>query len=138
MALRWKFETRNFRVELVTEREHGYQYDGDDSDGAIQADIDSGELVAFSSSVLVYLKGEDEPIGQDHLGGSVYKADEMAEFWTAHRDANPDYRNTLAMKARNCVICHYFPDMVKTAVREARDVLGGRIAALPYIRESAL
>jgi hypothetical protein len=134
---RWTFKTRHFRVELHTTREHGYQYDGDDENGETQAALDSGELVAFDSDVLVYLRGEDYPIGRDSLGGSVYAVDDIAEFWTAHRDPNPENRNTSAMKARNTCIGHYFPDMVRNAVKEAREALLERKAAIPYLRESA-
>jgi len=124
-------------VELETSRDHRYRYDGDDENGEIQAALDSGEMVAFDSTVSVYLKIDGELLGQDNLGGSVYYADRIAEFWTAHRDSDPANRNCSANEYR---VGHYFPDMVRAAIREARDEIRSRLAAaaeLPRIRESA-
>jgi hypothetical protein len=120
----WTFDTTRFRIALQIEPDYGYQYDGDDEDGETQAKLDSGEYVAFDSRVVVYL--DDNEIASDALGGSVYAADDMAEFWTAHRDPNPMNRNCSIMRAAhggNVCICHYFPDMVHNAVREARAYL---------------
>lgn len=139
MATRWKFQTRNFRVELETTRVHGFQYDGEDEDGETQAALDCGEFVAFDSAVHVYLRGEDSPLGSDYLGSSVYAADSIAEFWQSHRTSSEDGRNTLAQKERRVVVCHYFPEMVRQAIAAARDEITSRkaaAAALPYIRES--
>lgn len=128
----WRFRTKNFIVELQLERIHGYRYDGDDEEGETQAAIDLGDLHAFESTVNVYLRGEDEPIGSDNLYGSVY--DNPDEFFTAHRDPDPKNRNCSLYPDRR--ICHYFPDMVREAIREARETLIARRKALPYIRES--
>jgi hypothetical protein len=57
------------------------------------------------------------------LGGSVYESGKEREFWTAHHASTADGRNTLAQKARNTVICHYFPDMVRLAIKDARETL---------------
>jgi hypothetical protein len=134
---KWQFRTKRFRVVLTLERDHGYQYDGDDEDGETQAKLDSGEFVAFDSRVVVELDGEE--IAADSLGGSVYEDGRESEFWTAHRDADPMNRNSSIMRAargHNCVICHYFPDMVRTAIAEAREHIRSQ-ASLPYVRESA-
>lgn len=127
MAKRWQFKTRQFTVTLKTSREYGYRYDGDDPDGETQAKLDSGEYVAFSSFVTVEFDGKT--IGEDSLHGSVYTADTMAEFWTAHRDPDTTNRNSF-VRARDgslvrgdVVICHYFPEMVRTACNEARTFL---------------
>ncbi len=117
----WKFETARFVVRLEIELDHNYQYDGDDENGETQAALDSGEYVAFDSSVIVELDGQE--IGRDSLGGSVYSANNYREFWTAHRDSDPMNRNCSIMRANrdaNVCICHYFPDMVHLAVQEAR------------------
>lgn len=119
----WQFRTRRFRVALELEFVP-YEYDGDDDDGEIQRKLDCGDFVAFDSRVCVYLDGRR--IAENWLSGSVYAADSVAEFWQAHRDANPMNRNCSTMRAahgeRVC-ICHYFPDMVREAIREARAVL---------------
>lgn len=134
----WKFQTARFRVALELIEEYGYQYDGDDPEGETQAKLDSGEYVAFDSVVTVTLDGLE--IGSDSLGGSVYAASTMADFWTAHRDPNAMNRNCSiyrdAMRARtghDCTICHYFPDMVRIAVAEARKTLGN----VPHMRRAA-
>ena len=129
MHTQWSFETKNFRVTLATELEPDQTYDGDDEDGSIQADIDSGELVMFWSCVTVTHKPTKIELGSDSLGNSVYKWNEIAEFWTAHRDPDPMNRNCSIMRAARgeITICHYFPGMVKEAIREARV----KLAALP-------
>lgn len=120
----WEFKTERFTVYLEVERDRGYRYDGDDEDGEVQRKLDSGEYVAFDSAVIVELDGEE--ISRDSLGGSVYESGRAAEFWTAHRDPDAMNRNCSIMRAArggNVCICHYFPDMVRIAVQEARDHL---------------
>lgn len=121
----WTFKTARFAVSLQIAQDHGYQYDGDDENGETQAALDSGEMVAFDSRVIVELDGLE--VGADHLGGSVYYANDMADFWTAHRDADPFNRNCEEMRAtngQNCSICHYFPGMVQEAIEQARERIG--------------
>lgn len=124
----WTFETARFCVELRIQQDHGYQYDGDDEDGETQAKLDSGEYVAFDSLVTVTLDGKE--VGWSSLGGSVYSTSTIEEFWTSHRDQDPMNRNCSlyrdAMRAKaghECVICHYFPDMVSEAIAEARKTI---------------
>jgi hypothetical protein len=130
----WSFNTGRFLVTLNVERLRGYEYDGDDEDGETQDKLDSGEYVAFGSLVRVELDGVE--IATDYLYGSVYAADEVPEFWQAHRCDDPDNRNTLAMAARGICIGHYFPDMVRTAIRSAREHVRA-MPVPPRIRESA-
>ncbi len=117
----WSFKTPRFTVKLQLAQDCGYQYDGDDEDGETQAKLDNGEYIAFDSRVVIYCDGRE--VGADSLGGSVYGRDDYSEFWTAHRTCPADGRNTLAMKARRMCICHYFPDMVRQAVAQARETL---------------
>ena len=122
----WVFETARFQIRLEIERDWNYQYDGDDENGETQAALDSGEYVAFDSRVVIELDGIE--IASDSLGGSIYVADDIADFWRAHRDADPLNRNCSVMRAArggNVVICHYFPGMVAQAIDEARRVLRG-------------
>jgi len=125
----WEFRTARLRVALELDRDHGYQYDGDDEDGETQSKLDSGEYVAFDSSVVVYIvndNGDELEIGRDSLCGSVYSIDDYSEFWTAHRSSDPMNRNCTAFRARhgeNCTICHYFPGMVSEAIKRAREFL---------------
>jgi hypothetical protein len=134
----WSYRTKRFTVSLKLERDYRYKYDGDDEDGETQAKLDSGEYVAFDSAVTVELDGEE--IGFDSLHGSVYGADTVAEFYTAHRDPDVMNRNCSIMRAAmgdNVVICHYFPGMVLQAISAAREELRSRRDAIPYIRENA-
>lgn len=125
----WTFDTARFSVRLELEPSLDQTYDGDDEDGETQRKINDGIYTMFDSRVVVYMDGH--PIGADSLCCSVY--DDVSEFWTAHRTSTPEYRNTLAQKARRHVICHYFPDMVRNACAEARK----RMQNLPELRKIA-
>lgn len=136
----WQFKTRRFKVALYLQRDRGYQYDGDDENGETQDKLDSGEYVAFDSHVVVYLDGEE--IARNSLHGSVYSCDDVAEFYTAHRDPDPMNRNCTIMRAAHPAgprvsICHYFPGMVSEAIGEARDYVR-EMTVPPRVRESAL
>lgn len=132
----WVHATRRFRVRLEIEPDRSYCYDGDDENGETQAALDSGEYVAFDSALIVELDGQE--IARDTLCGSVYGADNFAEFWTAHRDADPMNRNCSIMRAArgNCSIGHYFPDMVRQAISEARQHVA-HIRVPPKLRKAA-
>lgn len=133
----WKFTTARFTVKLRLERDLGYQYDGDDEDGETQRKLDAGEYVAFTSIVTVELDGKE--IGRDVLGGSVYGSHEFNEFWTAHRDPKPMNRNCefyRSVRGQNAVLCHYFPDMVRIAVKAAREYVA-ELKAPPRLRTTA-
>jgi len=133
----WSFRTKRFTVSLLVQRDRGYKYDGDDENNETQDKLDSGEFVAFNSIVRVELDGKT--IGEDYLGGSVYDADRVAEFWTEHRSADPMNRNCSIMREKhggNACICHYFPDLVRSAIDEARTFVRD-MTVPPRIRESA-
>lgn len=129
----WKFETANFTIQLRLDREYGYQYDGDDENGETQSALDCGDYVAFDSTIEVVWN--DTVIGSDSLGGSVYDANEVEQFWTAHRDTDPMNRNCTLMRDKlgNASICHYFPDMVRQALKQARE----HFADMPKLRAIA-
>jgi hypothetical protein len=125
----WDFQTARFAVRLEIERCRHYKYDGEDGDGETQRGLDSGELVAFESMVVVELDGEE--VTKEFLGGSVYSKSDYADFWTAHRDPDPLHRNSTAFRQEHgdhAVVGHYFPDMVRSAIREARGTLQRRYA----------
>lgn len=89
---------------------------------------------AFTSKLAVYL--DDNEIASDHLGGSVYAAKNVSEFWTSHRDADFMNRNCQPMRdarGQNVMIGHYFPDMVRTACDQAREWIN----RYPEMRKSA-
>lgn len=124
----WTFRTKRFSVDLSATYDNDVDLSFDET-GEAAAKIASGEWTPYTFRVTVRLDGRK--VSDDYLGGSIYA--DPSEFVTGHRDANPEYRNTLAMKSRNQVICHYFPDMVRTAVAEARKAL----ADVPHLRRVA-
>lgn len=127
----WSFKTARFEVRLRIEPIYGYQYEGDDEDGEQQRLIDEGVYTAFASEVEVLFDGR--VIGDDQLYGSVYET--MSDFWTDHRTSTFEGRNTLALKAKNTRICHYFPSMVYQATAHARATLKAEREV--YIRDAA-
>jgi hypothetical protein len=111
----WSFAIGRVCVEFAITQDMNYRYDGDDPDGEVQAMLDSGEMVAFDSDVRVLVDGEE--VGTDSLGGSVYYFGKESEFWTAHRDPDPKNRNCFANDYK---VGHYFPDMIREAIKDAR------------------
>ncbi len=131
----WEFKTARFTVALEMERDYRHKYDGDDENGDIQRALDSGDYVAFDSTVTVELDGEE--IARDSLGASVYESGNVAAFYTDHRCADAMNRNCTLMRAacgENCCICHYFPSMVSQAIQEARAHVK-RMASVPRLRK---
>lgn len=129
----WSFETERFFIGFYAEPE---DIDPEDSfDRADDIEFARQDVAGhwFCAVVRVFLKGESaydwEEVGSDHLGGCSYNS--VEEFYTSHRSPDPANRNTLANKDKNIVICHYFPDMVRCAVSDARQQLRrmGDIAA---------
>lgn len=119
----WTFDTPNFRVALEVAPEDTDPADSFELDEDI-AFAREGGSAWFCASVAVYYGADEEDlieVGRDVLGGCSYRSFE--EFYTSHRDRNPMNRNCSIMRAKlgqNVSICHYFPDMVREAVNEAR------------------
>ena len=120
----WSFKTKRYTVTLQLTADYGHRYDGEDMDGETQMGLDEGTYVAFDSLITVSKDGY--AIGRSSLGASIYDAANIQEFWTAHRDPNPVNRNSSIMRAAhgdNHSICHYFPELVREAITEARKTL---------------
>lgn len=116
----WEFNTAKFRITLEILPEDMDPADSFEFDEDIEA-VRNDDVEWFSAKVAVYFKGVE--IASDHLGGCAYNS--IEEFYTSHRDANPLNRNCQAFRAvhgENSVIGHYFPDMVRQAIGEARKV----------------
>lgn len=127
-AERWRFETARFRIALETRDEPDYPEDHFDDRATVEL-IQDGQLEWFMARVVIYLDGLE--IESDHLGACCYET--MAEFFQSHRDPDPMNRNCEAMRAvkgANAVVCHYFPDMVAQAIRNAR----AKLANVPRVR----
>ncbi len=95
-----------FTVRASIEPDYDLDLSWDDT-GETAEKLNSGEWDAFQTKVAVYLDGNE--IAADYLGGSIYA--DPRDFFTEH----------YGISATGCGA--YFPDMVRTAISEARDVL---------------
>ena len=135
----WSFETARFRVALEISPEEMDPADSFEFDDDIEA-VRSGAVEWFCATVTVYFIDRENDdlreIGFDTLGGCAYKT--VREFYTSHRDKDPMNRNCSLMRAahakehegRAVVICHYFPDMVRQAIHDARRHLARNVTAM--------
>lgn len=115
----WEFKTARFSVSF----EAGPEYDLDlswDETGEIREGLESGRYVAFMAKVAVYLDGLE--IAQDYLGGCIY---ENAEQFRDHLGIRP------ASRKAGAIIGSYFSDMVRQAIKEAREFM----ASAPQLRK---
>ena len=117
----WRFDTARYTVACWAEDEDMAPEDGFEFDDDV-AFASTGDPSHWFCAFVGVFKGADdensELIGYDCLGGCSYNS--FREFVGGHREGGPENRNCLATKARNTVICHYFPDMVRQALSEAR------------------
>lgn len=132
----WTFHTRDWTVKAVI-ADSMYADTSFDETGETADKIASGEWRAFDTTVKVYFRGQ--LIGEDALGESIYA--DPREFFTAHRDSDPLNRNCSVMRAArgdSSAICHYFPDMVREAIRNARRNIAERpkLRPTPDLREA--
>ena len=115
----WSFTTNRFTVTLdihpcEDDPEDFFEFEED-----VEA-IRSGDVLWFDARVRVY--GLDTILAEEHLCGNSY--DTIEDFLTGHRDADPMNRNCSLMRAEkgdNVCICHYFPDMIRCAISDARN-----------------
>lgn len=121
----WSFETARFFVGFYAEEEDMDPKDSFEFPDDIEFASSGNDGAWFAARVSVWLKSENpydwQELGADHLGGCSYNS--VEEFYTAWRTSADEFRNTLANKDAHRVICHYFPDMVRTAIKEARTAL---------------
>lgn len=111
----WKFETENFAVVMTAEEEHDLDLSWDD-DGSVREGLESGEFVAFCAKCVVLFRGAE--VGVDYLGNCVYRNFD-------------EFRDHIGRNAKG--YGSYFSDMVREAIREARDTL----TTVPRIRTRA-
>lgn len=131
----WQFKTASFRVYLEVHEEYDTDLSWDDDGSALEG-LNNGTLTAFTAEVIVRHRDTGLRLGSDSLSGCIYSS--VDEFVTGHRDTDPMNRNCSIMRAargENVVICHYFPDMVRSAIHEARNTL--RDLKAGYIRKDA-
>jgi hypothetical protein len=127
----WEFRTRNFVVTFDVAPEETDPSDSFEFEDDIEM-VRRGDVEWFQARVAVHLlntEGErGNIVGADYLGGCAYKT--FREFHESHWRSPAECRNTLAQKAKNIIICDYFPSMVHEAVAAART----KIAHLPHLR----
>ena len=117
----WRFETARYAVTCHALEEDMPPEDSFEFDDDI-AFARSGDPAAwFCTCVRVVNKETGLELGCDYLGGCSYRS--FDDFVGGHREGGPGSRNCLATKARNIVVCHSFPGMVRQAIDEARATL---------------
>ena len=129
---KWSFETARFKVAFEVAPEDMNPRDSFEFPEDI-AFARKGGAHWFQAKVTVYTKDGDE-IASNYLGGCSYNS--FKEFYTSHRDTDTMNRNCSIMRAKNgdnVCICHYFPDMVKVAISEARTVISSKQSAFAGI-----
>lgn len=134
MQTMWQFTIGRFTIRAAIEPSQDLDLSWCET-GETQANLESGLWEAFDTRVTVSLNGM--VVGEDWLCGSIYA--DPQEFFTDDRSADPMNRNCTIMRAAwrgegnpdaKVSICHYFPDMVRTAIGEARAWLASaRLAA---------
>lgn len=127
----WAFRTARFTVALFAtpcEIDPRDQFDNPEDVDAIER----GAVDWFDAAVVVFARvdGRLIEVGADYLGCCAYTS--VDEFASSHRDPDPLNRNCSILRAArgNVTICHYFPDMVTEAIRDARR----QLASMPQLR----
>ena len=98
----WTFSTKNFTVKWYVSPCEDLDLSWDD-DGSIREGLLEGRYVAFDCEIAVYLRGLK--IGADYLGQCIYE--NAVDFRTDHIGSKGSY----------------FTDMVREAIRDARQYL---------------
>lgn len=123
----WQFKTARFCAELQIEPEETAPEDSFEFQDDIDA-VRNGTVEWFCATVVVSWNGRE--VGRDSLGACAYNS--IREFYTSHRDADSMNRNCTLMRRAwqggndpdaKISLCHYFPSMVREAIRNARNNL---------------
>ena len=120
----WSFDTAQFVVRCSFTGCIDDPADSFCDERDIEA-VRNGDVLWFDAFVRVTHKETGAIVGEDSLGACAYA--KASDFLAGHRDADPMNRNCSIMRASrggNVCIGHYFPDMVRQAVSEARRRFG--------------
>lgn len=98
------FTAGRFTVKAMIEPDYDTDLSWDETGETVDK-LNSGEWFAFQTKVAVYLDSHE--IAADYLGGSIYA--EPRDFFTEHLGMNAKGHGS------------YFSDMVREAIREARE-----------------
>lgn len=120
-----EFKTKNFRVVAEALEDNDLDLSWDE-DGSVAEGLDSGKYMAFCAHVVVYYKGRE--VGEDYLGGCIYKS---LEDFIDHKECGK--QNRIYAERGEAGRCgSYFSDMIHEAIAEARKTLTEDDK--PYIR----
>lgn len=113
----WARETPNFRIEYRAEPDEYLDLSWDET-GEVAAKIKSGEYVGFVATVRVIFKPTGCELAASYLSGCIY---ENPSDFIDYREVA---KETRALRAQGsvAVVGSYFADMVREAVRTARQV----------------
>lgn len=107
----WSFKTPNFTITVTAEEEFDLDLSFDET-GETTEKINSGDLCAFCAKASVRFHGAE--IGTDYLGGCIYESP---------RDFRDHVGLAIKSRADGRNYGSYFPDMVREAIREAREFI---------------
>lgn len=113
-----KFKTPQFTVVVEAIEDDFLDLSFDDT-GEVAEKLETGEYINFAVKASVYFRGLT--IGDDFLGGCIYRnLDEFAD----HRICGKQNRE-YAAKGEVVRCGSYFHDMIRTAIKDARNTLSG-------------
>lgn len=108
----WQFRTRNFTVRVTAEEECDVDLSWDDT-GEVADKIARGLYTVFCAKCAIYYRGR--AIATEYLGNCIYESpDDFRDHVGLAIQSRTDGRDYGS----------YFADMVRAAVREARQYIG--------------
>ena len=110
-----EFHTPNYIVRVTAEEEFDIDLSFDDT-GRVRKQIENGDLIVFCAHVEVIHRPSGAVLGEDYLGGCIYKS---FEDFMDHRKCGKQNRKWTKQGKEGC--CgSYFSDMIGEAIAEAR------------------
>jgi hypothetical protein len=110
------FETANYTVRISAEEEYDLDLSFDNT-GRVQKQLERGDLIAFVAHVEVIHKPTGMVIGEDYLGGCIYKS---FDDFMDHRACGKQNRKW-AKHGKEGRCGSYFSQMISDAITEARE-----------------
>ena len=113
-----EFHTPNFTIRISAEEEQDLDLSFDES-GRVQKQLEKGSLIAFVAHVEVIHRTTGAVLGEDYLGGCIYKS--FADFMD-HRACGKQNRKW-AKQGKQGQCGSYFKEMISEVIGEARKEL---------------
>jgi hypothetical protein len=111
-----EFTTRNYTVRVSAEEEWDLDLSFDET-GRVLKQLERGDLIAFVAHVEVIHKPTGMVIGEDYLGGCIYK---NFDDFMDHRACGKQNRKW-AKQGKEGRCGSYFAQMIGDAIAEARE-----------------